>query len=244
MILLFAGPSLYGSRLAVPGHVALRPPAIAGDIARAIAERPQAIALVDGLFGTAPSVWHKEILAALDQGIAVVGAASLGALRAAELQPFGMEGVGAVFRACRDGHLVRDDAVLVSHAPAALHYRPLSVALVDAEDSIRRACLPPDDRSALLQIARRLPFYARTWATMLAAHPQGQRLEPLLAPHLSSRKTSDVEQLLQMLQRPVAPPPPGRRLRLTGYYTNMVRAVGADSQAASPARRQPSSSNA
>lgn len=225
MILLFAGPSLYGATQALPADVVLRPPAIAGDVARAIAERPQAIALVDGVFATAPSVWHKEILAALDQGIAVVGAASLGALRAAELHMFGMEGVGAVFAACRDGHLVRDDAVLVSHAPAALHYRPLSVALVDAEDSIRRAGLRPDDRSAVLQIARRLPFYERTWATMLAAHPEGQRLQPLLAPHLASRKAMDVAQLLRRLRQPLAPPAAGTRLRSTGYYTNMVRSL-------------------
>ena len=36
MILLFAGPSLYGAAQALPADVVLRPPAIAGDVARAI----------------------------------------------------------------------------------------------------------------------------------------------------------------------------------------------------------------
>ncbi len=234
MILLFAGPSLHGVTQAIPAGVVLRPPAVAGDMARAIAERPQAMALVDGVFATAPSVWHKEILAVLDHGIAVLGAASLGALRAAELHRFGMEGVGAVFAACRDGLLVRDDAVLVSHAPAELGYQPLSVALVDAEDSIARAGLSVDERSGLLQIARRLPYAQRTWPAMLDAHPQGRRLAAKLAPHLASRKAMDVELLLDRLRRPVDPPPPVRRLPLTAYYQRLLRHCSASSGSARP----------
>ena len=57
-------------------------------------ERPVAIGLIDGYFERVPSVSHKEILWAMSQGIVVIGAASMGALRAAELAPFGMLGVG------------------------------------------------------------------------------------------------------------------------------------------------------
>ena len=225
VIVLFAGPSLHGATLALPPGVELRPPAIAGDLAGVLAARPAAIALVDGLFGVAPSVWHKEILAALDQGVAVLGAASLGALRAAELAPFGMEGVGAVFAACCSGRIVRDDAVLVSHAPAALRYRPLGVALVDAEDTIARAALPLEARSGLLQIARRMPYRQRTWPAMLAAHPLGRQLEPKLAPHMASRKAMDVDLLLQRLGRPIIAPAAGKRLPPTGYFTSLLRHI-------------------
>src|SRR5688572_32760283 len=51
-------------------------------------------------------------------GVRVFGAASMGALRAAELQPFGMIGVGQVFQAYRRGHLTDDDEVAVAHGPA------------------------------------------------------------------------------------------------------------------------------
>ena len=61
------------------------------------------IGLIDGYFDGVPAVAHKEILWALDQGIRVLGAASMGALRAAELAPFGMEGVGAIWRDYADG---------------------------------------------------------------------------------------------------------------------------------------------
>jgi len=56
------------------------------------------IGIVDGNFETVATVWHKEILWAMAQGIHVYGAASIGALRAAELAEFGMKGVGAIFR--------------------------------------------------------------------------------------------------------------------------------------------------
>ena len=220
-VLLFAGPSLHGTTVAIPPDVLPCPPAEAGDILRAIGRKPAAIALVDGVFATAASVQHKELLAALDAGIAVLGAASLGALRAAELCDFGMEGVGEIFADYRDGRIVRDDAVLVFHAPAELAYRPLTIALVDAEDSIRRAPLAPDDAALLLQIARRMPFHGRTWRAMLAAHPHGDALLPLLAPHLSSRKAADVDALLRRLGRPLAAPPAARRLRRTSYFRRL-----------------------
>ena len=55
---------------------------------------PRAIGIIDGVFLDVASVWHREILWALSQGVHVFGAASMGALRAAELDGFGMRGVG------------------------------------------------------------------------------------------------------------------------------------------------------
>jgi len=46
---------------------------------------------------------HHELLDALEEGVAVFGGASMGALRAAELWQHGMVGVGKIFRAYRDG---------------------------------------------------------------------------------------------------------------------------------------------
>lgn len=50
-----------------------------------------------------PAVWHKELLYTLQEGVEVCGASSMGALRAAELESFGMLGVGVIFQAYRDG---------------------------------------------------------------------------------------------------------------------------------------------
>src|SRR5690348_7830328 len=106
---VFVGPTLSRHPVLASKAFAWRPPATEGDVYRAAMKRPEAIALIDGQFENVPSVWHKEILWALSQGIAVFGAASMGALRAAELDRFGMIGVGAVYEAFRDGRLGDDD---------------------------------------------------------------------------------------------------------------------------------------
>ena len=103
----------------------LRPPAEAGDLYRAARAGAAVIGLVDGVFEDRPTVWHKEILWALAAGVRVYGAASLGALRAAECAAFGMEGVGAIFARCRSGDLEDDHELALAYAPRELDYTPL-----------------------------------------------------------------------------------------------------------------------
>ncbi|MFK7941410.1 MAG: TfuA-like protein, partial [Paracoccaceae bacterium] len=86
---VFAGPSLAGLDLTAYGTLEFRPPARQGDIWRAVREKPAAIGIIDGYFEGVPAVWHKEILWSLHQGIPVLGASSMGALRAAEMDAFG-----------------------------------------------------------------------------------------------------------------------------------------------------------
>ena len=75
------------------------PPVRQGDVYRTVVRhRPRAVGIIDGYFQPVPSVWHKEILWAMAQGVHVFGSASMGALRAAELAPFGMRGVGRDLR--------------------------------------------------------------------------------------------------------------------------------------------------
>ena len=90
--IVFAGPSIHGFDEAIRGGVEIRPPAACGDILRACGDGPARIGLIDGIFESGPSTWHKEILFALSAGIEVFGAASMGALRAAECHHFGMQG--------------------------------------------------------------------------------------------------------------------------------------------------------
>ena len=82
MRVIFAGPSLYGVPYDAPG-IEVRPPAAQGDLLRAVIDGAGVIGLIDGAFEATAAVWHKEILHALGEGVAVVGGASMGALRAA-----------------------------------------------------------------------------------------------------------------------------------------------------------------
>lgn len=177
MKILLAGPSLHGVDLTFatkgPRPLTCRGPAAQGDIARAVIEGAKAIGLVDGRYEDVAAVWHKEILYALERGVLVFGAASMGALRAAECAPFGMIGVGAVFERYRSGILVADAAVAQLHAPGEMNYAPLTEALVNVEASIDRfvqlRAISGTEAERLLASARGLFFKDRTYRRILDA---------------------------------------------------------------------------
>jgi hypothetical protein len=138
-VIVFLGPTLSVSEARQLLDADYRMPANRGDVYRASRSEPQIIVLIDGAFESEAAVLHNEILWALSKGIDVLGAASIGALRAAELAPFGMIGVGKIFQDYRDGMLERDDAVAVVHGPAEVGYPLLSTPLVDVWATLDRA---------------------------------------------------------------------------------------------------------
>ncbi|MFF4369343.1 TfuA-like protein [Streptomyces sp. NPDC001594] len=169
-----AGPTLTADdvhRLLPDAEV--RPPVGADQVLRWGLRPGDRLLVVDGLFLHSRAVRHKELLALIDQGVEVYGAASMGALRAAELAPYGMTGIGAVFRAYRDGKIVGDDEVALLHADAEAGHRALSWALVDlrhaVEDACRREVVGPDTAELVIETATELPFTARDTATVLTS---------------------------------------------------------------------------
>jgi len=184
MKVLFAGPSLYGTAWVAGRNrdgLDCRGPAAQGDIARAVVEGTTVIGLVDGRYEDIAAVWHKEILYAIEQGVLVYGAASMGALRASECADFGMIGVGAVFERYRSGELTDDAAVAQLHAPGELDYLPLTEALVNVEATIRRftklRAISEAEAQALNQAARAIFFKERTYPKILvrAGLDKGER---------------------------------------------------------------------
>lgn len=138
---IFLGPSLRLSRAReiLPDAIYL-PPAQEADLLSAVqTHRPDAIGLVDGYFSQSLSVWHKEILFALESGVRVFGASSMGALRAVETSEYGMVGVGEVYRMFASGELNDDDEVALVHGPAEFDYRPLSEPMVNLRLTFRKA---------------------------------------------------------------------------------------------------------
>ena len=167
MIVAFLGPSLPARE--VKG-VRLLPPARQGDVWRALRLRPRAIALIDGVFEAQPSVWHREILDALDAAVPVVGGASMGALRAAELCTLGMTGAGRIFRWYRDGIVIDDAEVAVLHADAEHGYRALTVPLVNVRWSAQR-WLPRREAEDLIEASSRIFYQERTERAVLDLVP-------------------------------------------------------------------------
>jgi hypothetical protein len=172
MTFIFVGPTLPADEIARTQGFVFLPPVAQGDLYRAARLRPRAIGVIDGFFSGAPSVWHKEILWAISQGVPVFGSASMGALRAAELHAFGMRGVGRIFEAFRDGALEDDDEVAVVHGPAELDYVAASEAMVNIGATLARAevegVVSPASRRALDAFAKSLFFPQRSWEALLA----------------------------------------------------------------------------
>jgi len=215
VIVAFLGPSL-PAREAKGFHL-LRP-ARQGDVWRAIALRPKAIALIDGVFESLPSVWHQEILDALDAGIPVIGGASMGALRAAELHTLGMAGAGRIFRWYRDGTVIDDSEVALLHGGAEHGFRSLTVPQVNVRWSARR-WLPPRAATALIDASGSIFYQERTLPRVLELVPLRWRARF----RLIDLKAEDARQVLRAARaarpRPVRPrePPPSsfaRRRRL------------------------------
>jgi hypothetical protein len=172
--IIFAGPSLPPrSRPAGEPLIEWRPPTRQGDVYRAALAGPAVIGVIDGYFEVVPTVWHKEILWAMAQGIHVFGAASIGALRAAELDTFGMRGIGKVYEAFRDGVLEDDDEVAVLHGPEELGYPPLTEAMVNIRatfaEAVRHGILTRQMEASLTEIAKALFYKKRTYEAVIEA---------------------------------------------------------------------------
>jgi len=152
-----------------------RPPVRHGDVWRALAEtpRPRVMVILDGVFEQVPAVWHKEILEALGEGAHVLGGASMGALRAAELHPFGMVGVGRIFEAFRDGAWTDDDEVALTHGPAEAGWPNLSVPMANVRATVAAAeaagVLTPDQAAAFVRGAKSVFHAERDWPAVEAA---------------------------------------------------------------------------
>ncbi len=214
---VFAGPSLRGTDAALARGVTFRPPAACGDLARVVldaapGEMPRVIGLIDGLFETTASPWHKEILWVMRQGVCVFGAASMGAIRAAELVPFGMTGIGAVFAAYCSGEIEADDEVAVQHGPLEAGYPVLTEALVNIRATLAlardEAVIDVGTHDAIIAQARALHFKKRSWPRLLGAAPD---LCNWVTANAIDVKAADARLLVQAVVecdwQPSVPPP-------------------------------------
>ncbi len=169
--IVFIGPTISEAEVRSVLEAECWSPAAQGDVYRALQARPRCIGIIDGYFDGVASVWHKEILWAVSEGVAVFGASSMGALRAAELSEFGMVGVGRIFEGFKTGALEDDDEVAVVHSPAELDYMPLSEPMVNIrptlEHAVESGVLSTRQSDDLCALAKALDYPQRTWEQIL-----------------------------------------------------------------------------
>jgi hypothetical protein len=202
---VYVGPSVSRERVntLLPG-ADLRPPVRRGDLHRDRQLHYALFVIIDGVFLQDEALPPREVIDILEDGAVVIGAASLGALRAAELWPAGMLGSGLIYRLYRRGVLVDEDEVAVLFDPHRPH-PPLTAALVDVRWALRSAVrhgrLTAPAAGSLLEQARSLPFAERTWR-----HCSCAPLEPGL-------KERDALQALQAVRQLVGRDPSVLRRR-------------------------------
>jgi hypothetical protein len=218
MKVVFVGPTLAGEALPDDESIAFRGPARQGDLHRAVMEGATVAGLIDGVFENVPSIWHKEILFALSSGVTVLGAASMGALRAAECDRFGMIGVGEVYRQYAEREIEDDADVAQLHAPVGMGYRSLTQPMVNVRAALARlrtdGLVDEHEYRDLYAAAATLNFRERTYSAVVsAAIPTPSRRDAvaeLLAARAVNLKRQDglelVERVRGLPDRRVAPP--------------------------------------
>ena len=144
-----------------------------GDIGLALKENPDIIGIIDGIFHQNSAVGHKEILEAINRGIKVYGASSMGALRASELDSLGMTGIGYCYEQYANGIIDSDDDVAVMLDSDSLE--PLSIPLISMRyvftEAVNKNIITDDEKEELLKIAKDEFYPQRNYAQTLSKSP-------------------------------------------------------------------------
>ncbi|KZX60308.1 hypothetical protein A3709_12005 [Halioglobus sp. HI00S01] len=185
------------------------PPIKLGDLYKLTASHIQTVVIVDGLFDATTPVWHREILAFINSNKKVIGCSSMGALRAAEMAPYGMRGYGKIFQWYRDGVIDGDDEVSLLHGTEELGYLKISEPMVNLRHNISRAVdqglLSEYQQSVLINQLGELYFGDRSVNGLLEnidEHGwQSTELTALIKNDFEDIKAIDAENLLEELQR-------------------------------------------
>ena len=185
---IYVGPTISHEDVheRLPGAV-LHPPVAHGDLLQLRPRRGDTVLIIDGDFYERLPVRNQEILWLLQEGVRVVGAAGMGALRAAELHTYGMVGIGTVFEMYRSGTVDGDDEVALGHGGPDEEHQPRSESLINMRVALRSAVdageLSTDDSARLSTLAESLPVADRSWPVLearSASDPGGAELSARL----------------------------------------------------------------
>lgn len=207
-IVIFTGPSLHPREAATLFDATYLPPIKRGDLAPFLASKPAIVGIIDGEFYQNLAVTPKEVLALLEAGVKVYGAASMGALRAVELHRYGMIGVGSVFRLFRRGVLDADDEVALAYSNETYHAvsQPLVNTRYALRAAVRRRILTRAEAAEIVAMAKRLYFPERTRQLVLSAarrvagSERAHKLHEFLATEAPDVKNRDARLLVERIR--------------------------------------------
>ena len=212
---VFLGPTLaLAEARGICPDAEFHPPVRFGDLYALSCETPGQVLIVDGVFHDATPVWQREILRLLQADWQVLGASSMGALRALELEPYGMIGLGTIFEWYRSGRIEGDDEVALLHGDADMGYRAQTLPLVDVRHTLARleveGWLAAGQVSSILHAFKHMGHEERTLRALLelvetAGADPGVVRAPL-SDRAQSLKAQDARMALAVLAGRIPPP--------------------------------------
>ncbi|WP_342585360.1 TfuA-like protein [Ensifer aridi] len=164
---VFLGPSAPASDiLSILPNAIIRPPARRGDLYASRILRHEFFLILDGAFGNVLSISPREVVDVVQDGAVVVGASSMGALRAADCFPAGVHGAGIIFRLFKARVISAEDEVAVLYREDR-PFPALTEPLINMRIALRRATreglLGASEAEEIISAAQSLHFTLRTW---------------------------------------------------------------------------------
>ncbi|MCF6806901.1 hypothetical protein L3V79_00650 [Thiotrichales bacterium 19S9-12] len=170
----------------------IKPSIKAGDLIQAINHQYNVAIIIDGNFNFTRSIWHKEILWAMTQGVKVIGCSSMGALRAAELDQFGMIGSGYVYSLYKNNITSDDSEVAVNYSITSKGIQS-SIPFVNIrytlEHLLNKHFINKTEQNNITKLTKNIFYKKRTWAEIKVALPE--KLYHLLKDHYIDIKYID-----------------------------------------------------
>ncbi len=183
---IYVGPSIpvgLAERI-LPG-ADFRPPIRRGDLDQVAGG--SIVGIIDGVFAQTLAISPGEVRQAIERGVIVYGAASMGALRAAEVPA--VIGVGRIVEMYRTGLIERDDevALLFESESGASLTEPLVNVRYAVERLVRVGTISRPTGDELVAACEKLHYTRRTYRNILDASSLAQ--------------TVDADDLIQLLRR-------------------------------------------
>lgn len=186
--IIFIGPSLGPEKARRILEADYRPPAKKGDLLRlaGLETVVNIVGLVDGLFlQDYPPTPIEVYQLAIKKNMVLVGGASLGALRAVELEKFGMVGIGKIFELYKKGKIHADDEVAVTFSEDRQVLQ--SEAMIDIRFNLflaqRKKIIDEVTKRTIAKVAKSTYFPYRNYGDII---DQSKKLYPELTSQLEA----------------------------------------------------------
>lgn len=186
--IIFIGPSLSPEKARRILEADYRPPAKKGDLLRlaGLETVVNIVGLVDGLFlQDYPPTPIEVYQLAIKKNMVLVGGASLGALRAVELEKFGMVGIGKIFELYKKGKIHADDEVAVTFSEDRQVLQ--SEAMIDIRFNLflaqRKKIIDEVTKRTIAKVAKSTYFPYRNYGDII---DQSKKLYPELTSQLEA----------------------------------------------------------